>query len=324
MKTEDFINGLKRHARIENKLYLHDVLKILKDNDFNKERIYKDIGEDSAAIIMGDKYILITTDMISSEFLRKNAYSAGYSAILVGIDDIYACGGTPLTSAIDIQGNSIGSVHDLVKGAKKAAEQFGISITRGHTSLDEKNIAVSSTIIGEIKKEHYISAGNARAGDLLAMIWDPDGKKSPNGPYWDTVTFKSRDEVLNRRGVMCEVAREKLVHASKDISNAGLVGTTFMMCNYSRVGAKLYGNTIKKVFNCKDLEDLSWWITAFLTTGFLVSIDPENVDEARETSEENSLNLHIIGEVNDKSSISLEMEDTIHKLLDWNETPIFP
>lgn len=327
MDFEEFTSTVIDHVGIQKKFVIHDVLKILEDNNtFDKTNIYKDIGEDAAALNFpgGKKLVLIATDMISSDFVTKAPYSAGYSAIVVCIDDIYACGGMPLTTAIDLQASTAERLQDVIKGAKRAAEQFGISITRGHTALKPGCDAVASTAIGWIDQEQYISAGGALPGDMLAIIWDPDGKRSPNGPYWDTITFKTSDDVLQRRKVMNLLARSKLLHASKDISDAGIFGTALLMLNYSRAGCEIDVEKLDIAFNVQDFDELVWFSTAYLTTGFLVAIPENNLDLAVEIATTAGLQMEAVGRVVPGNKISLIYESNENILFDWQKTPIFP
>jgi uncharacterized protein len=337
MDFSAFTAAISEHASIKKKFAIHDVLKILGDNAFNKDNVIKDIGEDAAAVEIGDTIGLIATDMISSDFVKRAPFSAGYSAILVCIDDIYACGGKPLTAAIDVQAGTEVTLHELVKGAKKAAEQFDISITRGHTSLKDSGDVIACTVVGtHASNRDFISAGDAKPGDMLALIWDPDGKRSPNGPFWDTVTFKVKDEVLRRRELMIDLSgsryyprprsngKGKLLHASKDVSDAGLFGTTFLLANYSRVGCEFDAGMLLEAFGVKTFDDLFWYTTAYLTTAFIVALDPKDIIAVQKKAISAHMQAPVVGRVVPGSTIVLNNGGSRHALLDWRKTPVFP
>jgi selenophosphate synthetase-related protein len=335
MDFDTYTAAIRDHAGVKKKFVIHDVLKILADNEFNKDNVFKDIGEDAAAIEMkGGGLVLIATDMISSDFVKRAPYSAGYSAILVCVDDIFACGGIPLTAAIDVQAAAETALHELVKGAKKAAEQLGISITRGHTSLKEGGDAISCTVVGEhARKADFVSAGDARPGHVLVLVWDAKGKRSPNGPFWDTVTFKTKKEVLEHRALMVDLAgssmyhrltervqsfpREKLIHASKDVSDAGLFGTALLLANYSRVGCEFEERLLFEAFDVKNYDDLLWFTTAYLTTAVLVAIDEKNIINVQRKAIESGIQAAVVGRVVPGSNIHLVHEGKARLLLDW-------
>jgi selenophosphate synthetase-related protein len=337
MDLDAFASAISSHTSIKKKFAIHDVLKILGDNAFNKENVIKDIGEDAAAVEIGGTIGLIATDMISSDLVKRAPFSAGYSAILVCIDDIYACGGTPLTAAIDVQAATEATLHELVKGAKKAAEQFDISITRGHTSLKDSGDVIACTVVGtHASDKDFISPGDAKPGDMLVLIWDADGKRSPNGPYWDTVTFKTKEDVLRRRELMVDLSgsryyprprsngKGKLLRASKDVSDAGLFGTTFLMANYSRVGCEFDVKMLLDAFGVKDLEELLWFTTAYLTTAFIVALDPKDIIAVQKKAIGAHMQAPVVGRVVPGSTIVLFHSGSRHVLLDWRKTPVFP
>jgi hypothetical protein len=318
-----FADALKSNPSMEKKFLLHEVLQFMDDNQYDKSRVIHDMGEDAAAIAMDGSCILVATDAISPDFVKRAPSSAGYSAILVGIEDITACGGMPLTAAIDVQGPSIDVVKEMLGGAKKAAEQFAISISRGHTSVREPGSFITSTVIGEVARDHYISAGGALPGDVLVLVWDPDGRRSPNGPFWDTVTFKSQAEVLSRREALHEIAERGLLHACKDVSDSGVVGTTFMMLDYSRAGADVDVPGLLQAFGVEDLDDLLWWVTAFLTTGFVGSAYEAKFESIKEICENHQLQATIIGRVVEGSQLAI-LDEGQQVIYDWQDTPIFP
>ncbi len=342
MDFDAFAAAIRNHAGIKKKFVIHDVLKILADNKFNSGDVFKGIGEDAAAVeVEGGALVLVATDMISSEFVKRAPFSAGYSAILVCIDDIFACGGIPLTAAIDVQAATEAALHELVKGAKKAAEQLGISITRGHTSLKEGGDAISCTVVGEhASKADFVSAGDARPGQVLVLLWDANGKRSPNGPYWDTVSFKTKEDALKHRSLMVDLAnsplfprlsdrsrsfpREKLIHASKDVSDAGLFGTALLLANYSRVGFEIEERLLFEAFDVELFEDLLWFTTAYLTTAFLVTIDERNIYNVQKKAIDSGMQAAVIGRVVPGSNIHLVHGGKARLLLDWRETPVFP
>ncbi|MHA1684681.1 MAG: AIR synthase related protein [Promethearchaeota archaeon] len=324
MDIPSLVSRLRGDDRIKNKLVLHDVLKIIKGDGSPRGRIYRDIGEDAAALDMGDMYLLVSSDMISSTFLKKNPDSSGYSAILVGIDDIYACGGTPLACTVEVQGPSIDVVKEIMGGARRAAEQFNVTIVRGHTSIIAGEPALSCTVMGEIKKDEYISAGGARPGDVLFLIWDPDGRKSPNGPYWDAVTLKSSDEIMTRLSVMQDLARERALTGAKDISNSGIIGTTYMMANYSRVGCDVEVGELQLLFNAGSDDELYWWMMAYLTNAFVASANPDDASRISATCSKHSMVAKIIGRFHEGSKFNLVLGGNSHEVLDWKENPIFP
>ncbi len=329
MDLERYIELVKQAPCIKKKHILRDALSIVHDTKVNTERIYKHLGEDAAAIFMGDKLLLVATDMIAASFIEISPQGAGFSAVLVSIDDIYACGGYPVAAAIDVQASTKERMSEMLAGVRRGSLHFGIPIVRGHTSIVPGNEAIASTVFGEINKEDYISAGGAREGDVLVLVWDPDGKRSPAGQYWDTVSFKDARVVQGKRKVMHELARARLVHASKDVSDAGIFGTALMMLNLSRVGCDFPLPGLLSTWNVdpgmKDAAgELYWWSTAYLTTGFLVAAASEHLDAIKEMSVLHEMDACVLGKIVAGSKLQLVAGGKKHELFDWSADPIFP
>ena len=102
MSLEKIANSIRDNQYILEKKEINPIVQFIDKKSFKSVKIFKDIGEDSAAIENDDKYILVTTDRIKTSFIENFPHGAGYSSILVSVDDIYACGGTPLAASIII------------------------------------------------------------------------------------------------------------------------------------------------------------------------------------------------------------------------------
>jgi len=184
-------------------------------NSFKSPRIFSDIGQDSAAIKNdSDMLTLITTDRIKTSYIENFPLGAGFSSILVGVDDIYACGGKPLAASIIISFKDAITGNKMIDGICKGSKLFKVPIVRGHTNIKEFN-ELSSTVIGEIKRDEYISATNAQDRDKIILAVDFNGKIGRASKlHWDTVTYKSSEEILNKRMAMSEIAKKKIVNSS--------------------------------------------------------------------------------------------------------------
>ncbi|MHA1372305.1 MAG: hypothetical protein ACTSRA_21610, partial [Promethearchaeota archaeon] len=94
--------------------------------------------------------------------------------------------------------------------------------------------------------------------------------------------------------------------------------------NYSRKGCIVDSNRLLNLFSVNSLEDLYWWVTAYITTGFITSIKPENVESARSICEDGGMHLEVIGSVTSDSAILLKYNDKQHELFNWERQPIIP
>jgi selenophosphate synthetase-related protein len=100
---EKIAEYIKNNKNIIEKEGLNPIVNYVNAHSFKSSRIFSDIGQDSAAIKNdSEMYTLVTTDRIKTSYIEKFPFGAGFSSILVGVDDIFACGGTPLASSIII------------------------------------------------------------------------------------------------------------------------------------------------------------------------------------------------------------------------------
>ncbi|MFX0028752.1 MAG: AIR synthase related protein [Candidatus Hermodarchaeota archaeon] len=299
MSLEKIANSIKNNQYILEKREINPIVQFIDKKSFKSVKIFKDIGEDSAAIENDDKYILVTTDRIRTSFIENYPHGAGYSSILVSVDDIYACGGTPLAASIIISLKDPNTYEDILQGICDGSKKFKVPIIRGHTNIHGKCYELSSTMIGEINKQDYISAGNAQVEDDIILVVDFDGRVGKASKlYYDTTMYKSSEEVLRKRKSMNIIAQKHIVNASKDISNGGIFGTLLQLINYSKIGADVNITKIKIPPNLIDKGyDLETYIKMYLTTSFLLTAQKKNSKEIIVTFQEYGLNVDIIGNI---------------------------
>lgn len=298
-RLEIIAEGIRTNKGIQEKFEISPIVQYIKENSFKTARVFSSMGEDSAAVINGNKYTLITTDRIKTEFIENHPFGAGFSSILVSVDDIYACGGTPTAASIIISVKNVDTCKAILEGICEASKKFNIPIIRGHTNPHGTCYELSSTIIGEIEKQNYISAGNAKIGDNIILAMDFIGKVATSSKlYYDTTTFKKSEEVLNTRKSMNVIASKHLANASKDVSNGGIFGTLLQLIIYSNVGADVNINSIIIPPILKDLNySLEMFAQMYLTTSFILTAPDENCQQILKIFKEYGLNANIIGKI---------------------------
>jgi thiamine-monophosphate kinase len=132
------------------------------------------IGDDCAAIDIGDKYLLVTTDMmVTKAHIPKgmSAYDIGWSIIAVNLSDIAAMGGKPLglVTAVGItRGHPIEFLEQMVDGMNDCARRFNTSVVGGDTK-EHESLVLCGTAFGEIEKDKILLRKGASPGDLIAV-----------------------------------------------------------------------------------------------------------------------------------------------------------
>lgn len=131
-------------------------------------------GDDCAAIDIGDRYLLVTTDMmVTKAHMPKGMgpYDIGWSIIAVNLSDIAAMGGSPLglVTAIGItRGHPIDFIEQMVDGMNDCARRFNTSVVGGDTK-EHEDLVLCGTAFGEVSKNGILLRKGAEAGDLVAV-----------------------------------------------------------------------------------------------------------------------------------------------------------
>ena len=299
--------SIKNNKKIEEKKRIDPIVQFINLNSFKSSRIFSDIGEDSAAVKNDNgMYTLLTTDRIKTTFIEKFPFGAGFSSILVGVDDIYACGGAPIAASLIISFKEQKIGQKMIEGVCNGSNKFKVPIIRGHTNTKDY-YELSSTLIGEIKKEDYISAKNAQPNDDIILAVDFDGKiGKADVLHWDTTTFKDSEKVLKKRKSMNVIAQEHLANSSKDVSNGGVFGTILQLMQYSEVGADI--NIKKIVIPPKLIEkgySLETYIKMFLTTSYILTASEDKSQKIIETFKDHDMSANLIGKIIKKPGLKI-------------------
>lgn len=142
----------------------------------------KAVGDDAAVIDTGNKYTLITTDLLAEgvhfDLMYCPLKHLGYKSIVVNLSDIYAMNGTPkqVTVSLAISNRfSVEALEELYEGIRFACQHYGVDLVGGDTSSSKSGLIISVTAIGEVEKEKVVYRNTAKEGDLLCVSGDLGG-----------------------------------------------------------------------------------------------------------------------------------------------------
>jgi len=128
------------------------------------------IGEDAAAIDMGERVLIVATDPIT--FATNEI---GYYSVIVNANDIATTGAEPRWYTVtillpEVQGTEI-LVDSIFQQIHRACEKLSISLIGGHTEIThglDRPILVGQ-MIGEVQREALITTAGAKPGDLILL-----------------------------------------------------------------------------------------------------------------------------------------------------------
>ena len=132
------------------------------------------IGDDCAAIDIGDRYLLVTTDMMAVKThvpKGMSPYDIGWTIVAVNLSDIAAMGGIPwgVVTAIGItRGHPIDFLGEIVDGMNDCAQRFGTSIVGGDTK-EHESLTLCGTAVGEVPKNEILLRKGAKPGEIVVV-----------------------------------------------------------------------------------------------------------------------------------------------------------
>jgi len=210
--------------------------------------------------------VVVSCDGIVENLVESDPFLAGYYSVLANVNDIVAKGARPVGFVNIISSSSSEVRRKVAEGIQDGLRKYRLKLLKGHTHPDTSYSAVDAAAIGVAR--NVLPSTTAKAGDSLVMAVDLAGRFGSKDwlKTFDSTTMKSSREVLDRLDSMIELAEKKLANAARDISGPGITGTIAMLCESSRVGAKVNLESIPKPG--VKLED---WLTTYPGIGFIIS-----------------------------------------------------
>ena len=223
------------------------------------------IGDDAAVIDAGEKYFVISTDMLLEGVHFDLSYTPiqhlGYKSVAVNISDIAAMNAKPTQITVNIGLSnrfSLEAVQALYDGMKAACESYKVDLVGGDTTTSRSGLVISITALGEVAKDKVTLRSQAKAGDIICVSGDLGGaymglqvlerekqvflsnpEMQPQLQAYDYIV-KRQLKPEARMDMIYELQDLKLVPTSMiDISD-GLASELFHIAKKSNVGLSIY------------------------------------------------------------------------------------
>ncbi|MFX1560504.1 MAG: AIR synthase related protein [Promethearchaeota archaeon] len=321
-RLDEILKLLLSFDGISRKFVLPSIIDRLRLESFNGNTPHS-LGEDSAAIgTDSDDYVLLTTDGIVEDLCLNYPRAAGFNAVLANMMDIYAAGGTPTSFAVALSYSDPEIGEALLDGLISGSQTFKVPIVRGHTNPQSSSTYVVGSATGTVMKTNLLTAGGAKSGNSLVLLFDKVGQRGENYPLgWDSVTGRTSDDVVLRLSVMNDLASKQLLTAAKDVSVAGVIGTAGMMLEYSGCGGTLSLDALDASRPSEvPLDD---WLRMFISLGFLVATSEDNLPLVKQITEEHGLSTAVIGRADDSKSVKLRLSNDVRTFIDFSKGGVF-
>ena len=229
------------------------------------------VGDDCAAIPDGDGWLLFAIEGFLNDFVASDPHFAGYCGLMVNLSDIAAMGGRAVAVVDAIWARSGEAADPVLAGLREASSIYGVPIVGGHTNMRTEHGQLAVAILGRAKR--LITSFDAKDGDVLVAAIDLRGGFRGAGLNWDAATGAPPARLRGDLEILPELAEAGLVAAGKDISMAGLVGTTMMLLESSGRGGRIEIDAVP----CPADVDLAKMLLAFPSFGFVLAVAPEKV-----------------------------------------------
>jgi thiamine-monophosphate kinase len=283
------------------------------------------LGDDSAIVPIGKRYLLLTQDMITrrthipDEMLPEQV---GWFSGAINLSDLAAMGGKPfaLNLALGLPPDTEANfLKEFGTGVKKLAKTFGVRILGGDTK-ENSELTISGVAVGMVKKEEIMLRKGSRVGDVVAVTGDL-GKA---GAGLIALRERLKEKLEFGKGLMepwprvregRELAKTGGVTSAIDLSD-GLAYSLHILSRLNRVGFDIDEGSLPSSKNLIEvsniLEEPGMEKKCKLYFGgdyeLLVTIKKEMFERAYNAVKSVGGNLTRIGEVASSHKVKLKTE----------------
>lgn len=292
---------------------------LLEDLDIKDKRVKvgPKIGEDAAAIDIGDKYLLVKTDPIT--FTSDNL---GWYLVNVNINDICTMGGDPKWLLVTLLFNpetTQKQIKVIFDGIKNACKKMNISLVGGHTEITPqvKSPIAVGCLLGEVPKNQLIKTSGAEIGDdvLITKFIGLEGTsilandiKSKNLKI-DNQIIDNAINFLYNPGISVllesKIARNTIkITSMHDPTEGGLItgleelalaSNKGMTINYDKIPIKNETEIICKKLNLDPLGLIS-------SGSLIITCNPKNTEKLINKISTSKINITKIGTMKNKNN----------------------
>jgi len=303
----ELLSTLRQFKGITRKSALGELLPILGEN------VYDDAG----VLEIGSVKVVVSADGIVEDLVRDDPWLAGFYSVVVNVNDVVAKGARPLGYAHVLSSSSPSVRRQIVNGIKHGIDKYGLKFLKGHTHPDASYDAVDAAVVGVA--QNIVSSATAKPNDHILVVIDLDGNFGSKSwvKTFDSVLFKTKKQEQTRLEAVIQLAEKKLVHACRDISGPGAVGTIAMLCESSRVGATINLDAIPKPENL-ELED---WLMTYPSTGFVLTTNRPK--ECIELLRSRELTANVVGTILKTKTIKILYQGQAERFMNLEKESIF-
>ncbi|MFK3797019.1 MULTISPECIES: sll0787 family AIR synthase-like protein [unclassified Pseudomonas] len=271
------------------------------EKPLTRAELYALPGDDTAAIACGDHFQLLAIEGMLPGFVKAAPWFAGWSAVMANVSDITAMGGRATAVVNAYWHHDDAQAQEILSGIRAACDAYGLMLAGGHTSLAAQNpTALAVAITGVASR--LLSTLHVKPGQVIAMAVDLEGYWHADTAYWKAFEGVPAERLRSKLEVLPRLAEAQWLHAAKDISNAGVLGSLLMLLETTGCGADIDLQQLP----CPSDADLSRWLQVFPSYGFLMTLDEADWPNVQAAFAFEGLRCERIGRVTDSAELSVQ------------------
>nr|WP_253648545.1 MSMEG_0567/sll0787 family protein [Williamsia deligens] len=225
------------------------------------------VGDDGVPVPGTD--VVAACDAILPSMVDRDPWWAGWCSVLVNLNDLIAMGAAP-TALLDAVGaRTTSQLTRIIRGVAAASAAWDVPVLGGHTQVGVP-ASVAVTALGRTSTP--VPGGGGRVGDILRLTADLTGGWRPGytGAQWDSTSARPPQDLRALTGLVARMSP----HAAKDVSMAGVVGTTGMLAEAGGTGACIDVAATPRPSGA----DMGSWLTCFPGFGMLTADSGDAAD----------------------------------------------
>lgn len=241
-------------GKLPNSLLEEIVIDPINNHSVNRKEVLlkPSIGEDCAALNLGENICLLSTDPITGAVA-----DIGKLAVNINTNDIASSGGEPIglmVTALLPASITEAEISHIITDLYKEAEKVNVAILGGHTEITDavNKPVLSCTVVGKTNK--LIPSGGAKIGDSVIMtkyaamegtsIFASDKRDKLKGI--DSSIIEKAKNLGNSLSVIAEgrIGSELGANAMHDVTEGGILGACWEIADCSGVGIEVYEDKI--------------------------------------------------------------------------------
>jgi hypothetical protein len=310
---DQLVSSLHASRGLAHKRDIAPILSHLLPADADRETQHDGVlvGDDCAALPDRDGWLLFAIEGFLNEFVHADPFFAGYCGVMVNVSDIFAMGGRPLAVVDALWSRDQEHARPVLEGLSTAARIYGTPIVGGHTNARNDREQLSVAVLGRASR--LMTSFDARPGDVLVVALDLRGSYREPFSHWDASTGAQASRLCADLDLLPGLAEDGLCAAAKDISQAGIIGTTLMLLECSGVGGVIDVNAVPRPAH---VAAERWLIATFPSYGFVLAVTEPSLEAVCDRFRARDIACAAVGRCDDSGVVRLR--DGINERIAWD------